>query len=466
MILVEKCRYVIMGSISMDLKDGLTLEYVLREYSEIGKALSAQKDTSILLEMIVEKSMQLTSSDAGTIYIVVDSNTGKWCPTGSNSFDDRLLKFAITRNNSIDMKLEAEVSPITQGSIVGHTVLTGKVVRIDDVYNINCNDSFTFNPIYDNTSGYRSKSFLSVPMKDHEDNILGVIQLINKKRDYNIRLDFKSGDYANHILPYNYNDELIISSLAGQAAVALENSILYRNLHELLKDYKEQNIKLNELSERALRAHEEERKRIARDIHDGPAQSMANASFKVELCKKYIERDMLDNLKKELDALNQGVKSTVTDIRRIIYDLKPESLESGLINALSNHLAVFAESTGLNVEFYYEGDDTGIEYYISSTLFRITQETCSNIRKHAQAKNIKVELAIEKKGITLSVTDDGKGFNPRDTGKKYSSKIEGGFGIEGMNERMELIRGSLKIHSSPNKGTAICVFAPINHSIQ
>ncbi len=441
-------------------KESLTLKYVLQEFSEIGKALSAERDTNKLLEKIIEKSLHLTCSDAGTIYIVVDETNREWSPAKKELLNGKTLKFAIVRNSSMQINLEAGLSRITHDSIYGYALLTDTSVIIDDVYKLSDHEPYTFNPAYDKSTGYRTKSILTVPLKDHEENMLGVIQLINKKLNSSELLNYKDRNIEEQILPYTSEDELIISSLSGQAAVALENSILYRNLNELLSDNKKQNVQLEDLSKRILRSHEDERKRIARDIHDGPAQSMANASFRLELCDKYQERNMIVEYNKEINSLKQIIKSSVKEIRSIIYNLKPDSLESGLLNALETHLTTFSESGDENVTFYSEGEDTAIEYYLSSTLFRVVQEACTNIRKHAAAQNVNVSIIIREKDILLTIVDDGKGFEMNSLNNNGRSKLEGGFGLEGMKERIELIRGELKFSSSKGKGTKIEVLAP------
>ncbi len=437
------------------------LQYEVKEFYEIGKSLSSEKDTMKLFEMIINSSMNMTSSDAGTIYLVVDKENEKWTTIKDNCYRDKMLKFVIAKNKSIDIQLEASTSPITKESIFGFSIITGKSIRIDDAYHINPLLDYKHNKRFDIKAGYVTKSILYIPMMDHEDNIMGVIQLINKKKDRNEIIDYASPDDLKQIISYDYSDELIMNSLAGQAAVALENNLLYRNMHELLESYKKQNEQLAFLSRKILKAHEEERKRIAREIHDGPAQSTANFSLQLEIVKKLLQKGKLNEVYDEIAHFKKEIHSTVKEIRTIIYDLKPSYLEGGLISALENRFEIFMESTGIQLSFESRGDDKYIEYYMASTIYRIVQEALSNIQKHAKAKNVDIFLSISDNQLSLTIHDDGKGFNVTTLKQKKSAKLEGGFGLEGIQERVELVKGTIDIRSTIGKGTKIEIKIPL-----
>ena len=439
----------------------ILLQSEVRQFYEIGASLSSEKDTVKLFEMILKSSMNLTSSDAGTIYIVVDKVNGGWSSVNNSKYTDKLLKFVIAKNLSMDVKLETTCCPIRKESISGYAVLTGQPVRIDDVYNISPKLDYHHDQSYDLFTGYKTKSVLTIPMKDHQGNIMGVIQLINKKNSPSFKLDCYNDDCLNSILPFDYADELTISSLAGQAAVALENNLLYRDMQNLLDSYKQQNIQLENLSKKILKAHEEERKRIAREIHDGPAQSVVNLSLKLEICKRHLQNSDHAKAFEGLEDLNANIKGTVKEIRTIIYDLKPSYLEEGLIKALENHLDNFAGSTGIQVRFSTSGDDSVLEYYMISTLYRIVQEALTNIYKHAEARTVEVDFTLHDNRVSLLIMDDGKGFDPTVLSQGKKRSIKGGFGLEGMKERVELIKGEMIIRSLPSKGSAIIINIPL-----
>ena len=437
------------------------LDKMLNEFYSIGKSLSSEMDPLKLFEKIVNSSMKLTSADAGTIYIVVDKKTGDWSHVKNDSTQGKLLKFVIARNTSMEVNLQDFTAPISKKSIFGYTVISGKSLRIDDAYTIGNEVEYKHSRSFDKSTGYKTKSILSIPMKNHNNDTTGVIQLINKKHAWDTIINYREGNALDEILPFNDTDELIMNSLAGQAAVALENSKLYKGMQDLLHMYEQQNSQLLYLSKNIMKAHEEERKRIAREIHDGPAQSAANLSLKLEICRKYLSNGKMDKFELELNNLHDLIHSTVNEIRTIIYDLKPSCLEDGLKLAIQSHIDNFSTSNNINVDFTFSGDDSGIEYYMTSTIYRIIQEALSNVKKHAEANNIKINLVQSNTMITLDVVDDGKGFVVEELKTRKYDKLKGGFGIQGIRERVELVRGSTTINSAPGKGTGLHIVIPV-----
>ena len=437
------------------------LDDMLKEFYDIGKSLSSEKDPLKLFGKIISSSMKLTAADAGTIYLVVDKQSGEWSNVRNGSTQGKLLKFVIAQNTSMEVNLQDFSAPISPKSIFGFTVISGKPLRIADVYGIGAKAGFRHNKSFDKNSGFRTKSILSIPMKNHDDDITGVIQLINKKQSWDTVIDYRKADAADEILSFNDTDELIMSSLAGQAAVALENSQLYKNMQDLLHVYEQQNTQLLHLSKNIMKAHEEERKRVAREIHDGPAQSIVNLSLKLEICKKYLSVNDMENLCAEMNSLGDSIRFSVKEIRTIIYDLKPGILEDGLISAIQKHIDTFSASSGLRTSFIHRGDDSEIEYYLTSTIFRMVQEALSNVKKHAEAGSIQIALVITNTRIILDIIDDGKGFIVEDLETRKFDRLRGGFGIQGIRERLELVSGSLDIQSAPGKGTKLHLEIPV-----
>ncbi|HEY5563306.1 MAG TPA: PAS domain-containing protein [Clostridiaceae bacterium] len=200
----------------------------MTEFNDIAKGFSVEKDINNLLDMILESSMKISSADAASIYIVVDGEgEDKYSYYDSNS-RNKHIKFVISKNNSLKVHLETKTSPIVENSIVGSTVIFGEPINIMDAYNVTVSNDFRHNKDIDDATGYRTISILSIPMKDHKNRVIGVVQLINKME--------KTAPYG--IIPFDNEDELIIYSIAGQAAVALENSMLYKDMNDLLDKYK------------------------------------------------------------------------------------------------------------------------------------------------------------------------------------------------------------------------------------
>lgn len=435
-------------------------ESQIKNFYEIGKALSSEKDTFKLLDLIISNSINLTSSDAGTIYLVIEKETGNLSFLKGDNREGKLLKFAILKNLSLDIRVAETVSLISPQSICGYAAITGLPIKINDAYAIPVNEKYGHDKNFDSVTGYLTRSVLTVPMKTHEDKVVGVIQLINKKKPGVGKLEFIRPDALNNIIPYNEADELVMVSLAGQAAVVMENNLLYRDMEILLQSYKEQNAQLEVLSRNILKAHEEERKRIARDIHDGPAQSVANLSLGAEVCKKYLDTGNTDKLNESLTRLKENIKSAIKEIRTIIYNLKPSYLDEGLIIALENHFKVFTANTGIEVQFLTSGEEINWEYYLISAIYQIVQEAFTNISKHTKARKVEVDLVFRQNQLVLTITDDGKGFDPATLMDKERNEAVGGFGLESMRERAGLIHGTMSIESKPGTGTKITLKIP------
>jgi two-component system sensor histidine kinase DegS len=438
-------------------------ESQLQNFYEIGKALSSEKDIFKLLDLIISNSITLTSSDAGTIYLVIEKETGNPSFLKGNHCEEKLLKFAIAKNQSMNAKFEESVSPITPQSICGYTAITGLPLKIKDAYAIRAGEEYCHNQNYDLETGYITKSVLSIPMKTQEDKVMGVIQLINKKKPGVGKIDFSKKNSLKNIIPYDSSDELVMISLAGQATVVIENNLLYRDREILLENYKQQNAQLEILSRNVLKAHEEERKRIAREIHDGPAQSIVNLSLEVEICKKYLQTGNTEKFSECLNDLNNNIKATIREIRTIIYNLKPSYLDDGLLKALENHFHNFSANTGINVQFLVPNGEINLEYYLSSTIYRIVQEALTNIYKHADAKRVEVHIWSDNGKLILTIVDDGKGFDPAMLPSKDRNLSETGFGLEGMRERAELIKGAMSVQSKPGEGAKIRLEIPLNY---
>ncbi|HHW39790.1 MAG TPA: histidine kinase [Syntrophomonadaceae bacterium] len=225
---------------------------------------------------------------------------------------------------------------------------------------------------------------------------------------------------------------------------------------------KEITVKLDGLQQkqqvglRIVQAQEEERRRIAREIHDGPAQSLANLVLRVELCEQLLNREP-GRVKPELEKLKNSVRSTLQDIRKIIFDLRPMSLDDlGLVGGLRRFFGDFQERYGLPVEFLVFGQEKALEQMYSIALFRIIQEALNNIVKHARASRVVVKLELLPQQVIIAVKDDGMGFDPQ------SVEQDGGhYGLLNMRERARLLNGELQVKSAPGRGTEIYVMIPI-----
>ena len=226
------------------------------------------------------------------------------------------------------------------------------------------------------------------------------------------------------------------------------------------------NTRINELQKAQdmalsiIKAQEAERKRVAREIHDGPAQSMANIVMRAEFCLKLLDMNP-EKVRDELISLQNIVRISLMDVRKIIFDLRPMVLDDlGLAPAIKRYLSNYKEQYGLQVEFLFFGQQVRLESSVEVALFRIVQEIVSNIHKHANAKNSVVKIEVLNNRINIQVRDDGKGFN---LDKVMKNKEREGYGLIGMQERVQLLNGDFKIVTAPGKGTSISISVPLDY---
>lgn len=203
-----------------------------------------------------------------------------------------------------------------------------------------------------------------------------------------------------------------------------------------------------------IRAQEEERRRLARDIHDGPAQLLANVVLRVDLCQRLVDVDA-DRIRSELDQLKDLVRQSLKDVRKIIFDLRPMALDDlGLIPALRTYLKDVEERSGLTLETLVLGEERRLDPALEVAIFRFVQEAASNVVRHASARTLWVKIELTADSVRAIVRDDGCGFNP-------TTASDGGrYGLLNMRERVELLNGQFSINTSPGRGTRIEVAIP------
>ena len=231
-------------------------------------------------------------------------------------------------------------------------------------------------------------------------------------------------------------------------------------------DLRELSIKLDDMQEkqllglRILKAQEDERKRVAREIHDGPAQSMSNVVLKAEICEKLIDVDLI-KAKGELQNLKKIVRNSLHDVRKIIYNLRPMSLDDlGLIPTLQRHATTFQDETGILVTFRTKGVFETVKPLISLTVFRIVQEAINNVFKHANAQNVVIVLEFSNDQIKLFIYDDGNGFDIEEFNAR-NKDMDSGFGLLSIKERLELLDGEFDFFSEIGKGTRMNITIPL-----
>ncbi len=214
-----------------------------------------------------------------------------------------------------------------------------------------------------------------------------------------------------------------------------------------------------EIAARIIQAQEAERVRIAREIHDGPAQSMANIVLRAEICQKLYERGEVEKVMAELRDLRDAVKESLRDVRRIIFNLRPMTLDDlGLGPTLRRYVEEFNTQGGAPVDLTVLGKEERLPQTVEVSAFRLVQEALNNARKHANATAVRVRVEFTPEALVVQVKDNGRGFDV--TAARKNGAESGHFGLVSMSERLELLEGALSIDSSPGRGTVITARIP------
>ncbi|MGC2804097.1 MAG: HD domain-containing phosphohydrolase [Candidatus Acidiferrum sp.] len=211
----------------------------LEELNRIGIALSSTHDVEHLLAQILLKAREITGADAGSLYLtepVAGSSNGSGESAASGTEAARQLRFRLTQNDSVQFPYAEHTLPITESSMAGYCALHGEVIELADAYRIPKSRPFQFNSLFDEQAGYRTRSLITLPMKNGKGEVLGVLQLINCKRHPKARLRDANAVHR-HVHPFPERAVRLGLSLASQAAVAYENSQLYRDIENLFDGF-------------------------------------------------------------------------------------------------------------------------------------------------------------------------------------------------------------------------------------
>ncbi len=220
-----------------------------------------------------------------------------------------------------------------------------------------------------------------------------------------------------------------------------------------------------EVAQRVLGSLEAERERLYRDVHDGPAQVLANAIFEVEYLERIAERapaEVRQTLRTELSNLKGQFRGSLDSVRGMIYDLRPPELtELGLAEAMRNYASEWEARCGIKVSSELDLKDTGLSPMAELAVYRVMQEGLQNVHKHAHASSVGIAWSRANDSWVLHVTDDGMGFDLVKAARHKKS-----VGLLSMRERAELIGGTLQIQSTPGKGTAVTLLLPVEKKVE
>ncbi len=288
-----------------------------------------------------------------------------------------------------------------------------------------------FNRKVDLRTGFLTRNILCVPMRIKGD-IIGVLQVLNNSNEDG----------------FDHEDLELLLTVASQAAVAVENARLYRNLREE--------------RDRIIAVQEEIRRELSRNLHDGAVQIIAAMTMSIDHAKN-LARRRPELLLSELDELSELANRAMRETRTILFELRPVVLET---QGLGAALMIYAERLNQDhsregvVRVYLPEEMPALDMRVERTLFDIVQEAVGNARKHAHAMEISIIGEVENEYLTLLVRDDGAGFDVKSVQARY--EISGSLGLLNMRERAQLINGEWDLQSAPRQGTEMRVRVPIH----
>lgn len=224
----------------------------------------------------------------------------------------------------------------------------------------------------------------------------------------------------------------------------------FQSINETIESAKES----QEFGLKIIEAQEDERRNLSREMHDGPAQMLANVMIRSEIVGKTFREKGIEEGLKEVRTMKEMVRQSLYEVRRVIYDLRPMALDDlGLVPTLRKYLATTEEYHQVRIEFITRGKEERFRQKFETAAFRLIQEAVQNAIKHAEPTVIRVVYENTPQFLNLHINDNGKGFDP-------SEKRDGSFGIIGMRERIDMLNGKLEIDSKPGGGTKVKIALP------
>ncbi len=299
-----------------------------QQLNEIGVALSSERDINALLTLILKKAREITGADAGSLYLV-DEDASR----------QRRLRFMLTQNDSVEFPFKEFTLPLAEDSMAGYTALRGEVLNFADAYNLPKGLPFHFNDRYDRDSGYRTKSLLTLPMRNAKREVLGVLQLINSKRDSAAKL-LNESDIAKQVQSFPERSVQLALSLASQAAVAYENRKLYQEIETLFEGFVQAAVTAIEQRDPTTSGHSLRvatyTQALAETVDSAATGPYSDAHFDAEQMKEIRYAALLHDfgkvgVREEVLVKAKKLYPTQLDLLKQRFDYIRKDLEAGMV---------------------------------------------------------------------------------------------------------------------------------------
>lgn len=274
---------------------------------------------------------------------------------------------------------------------------------------------------------YRSYAVFPLLFSNH---LIGSLRLLSHQKDF-----------------FTADNQILLQSYANLAAVAIQNTLLF-------EEVRRSNRQLHGLSQRLMKAQEQERLHLSRELHDESGQLLTALTVQLGLLER--DLDQPGTLRERLEELKNTANTIQDNLHKLAVDLRPASLDHlGLVTTIKQFIDEFNRQYGIRVDFEAVGmEGRRLPIDVETAIFRIVQESLTNVILHAQATSIDVLLNLHNRDVVMIVEDDGVGFLPGSPGQ------EDHLGLFGMRERIEMLGGTFVIESSPGKGTTVKAEVP------
>ncbi|MCD6309403.1 MAG: GAF domain-containing sensor histidine kinase, partial [Candidatus Eremiobacteraeota bacterium] len=380
-------------------------------FYELALAISSPLDLLSLMEMVLSMMMRHLKMDISAIFLYDDEKERFTCRLQRGEKQPSLSSIELSLSASITEELltlsrSLVISDISRGPI---SSITYSLAR----------------------SNYRSMIVIPLLSKD---KLLGMLVLAGKH----------SGE-----MEYNV---AILDSLGGQIAVAVDNARLFESLRN-------KHAQVEGLIARLIQAQEEERKRVAAEIHDGVAQSLVGIRAQLQMIKNLLKDAPAVALEK-LDNLLSITSENIKEVRNIMYNLRPASLDDlGLIASMENYLQRISKDKKIEIEFITNRTDIRLPPSVEIIVFRVVQEAINNIIRHSKAKKAWIRLNFDPSRLRMEIVDDGEGISQQKLRDRLKEPTR--FGLQGMKERVQMVEGKFNFITNPGKGSIVNVEIPI-----
>jgi two-component system sensor histidine kinase DegS len=377
----------------------------LRAINAVTAIVTGSLELEQILNGALDKVLEVTGLDAGLIF----------------SLEKQPQELILTAYRGVSKESAAEVNRLKLGEgFCGRVAQSGEPMVVRD-----SSRDPRLTRLAVQQEGLRGQ--IIVPMKS-KGEVQGVLAVATRQ--------------SRQFLP----EELeLITAIGNQIGVAIENARLYDNMRFYARQI--------------TRAQENERKRIARELHDDTIQALVALSRRLDALSTFSEQ-LPEPAMRHLKQLRELTTSALRNVRRFIRDMRPPALDHlGLVPTLEGVTTDLTEKEGLEVEFTVEGEKRRLAPEEELVLFRIAQEALNNVRRHSQASRVAIQMEFYPDGIRMTINDNGQGFKvPERTGDLVAT---GKLGLIGMYERARLLGGTLLVESEPGKGTTVTVDVPI-----